>query len=144
MAWFQDLAECDYFDPAVAPFLRAVGWLERGKPFPIGAVDRQVYAKLVELRKQPWQPIVTAGIHSCDLCLYEGEASGTANLFIPGKGVLYVCPELIVHSMNAHGYAPPAEFCAAVLACPPMGSMAYRQAILANGGRLLIQGMRSS
>jgi hypothetical protein len=58
-------------------------------------------------------------------------------LFIPGNGRIYVCPELIVHYMNAHGYAPPAEFCDAVLACPPMRSQQYFKELLANGGRRL-------
>lgn len=35
--------------------------------------------------------------------------------------------------MAAHGYAPPEAFCAAVLACPPMGSEDYLQAISRNG-----------
>jgi hypothetical protein len=32
--------------------------------------------------------------------------------------------------MNAHSYRPPEEFCAAVLACPPMRSMKYLKAML--------------
>jgi len=135
MAWFADFDECDYFGSAAAPHLRAIGWLQRGKSFPTGTVDRQVFDKLVEFRTESWQPIMTCGLHSCDLCVYEGEALGVNNLLIPGKGFLFVCPELIVHYMNAHGYAPPEEFRRAVLACPPMRSMDYLKAVLANGGR---------
>jgi hypothetical protein len=36
--------------------------------------------------------------------------------------------------MNAHHYRPPEAFCRAVLACPPMRTMAYRRALLAAGG----------
>jgi len=78
-----------------------------------------------------------AGRHDCDLCQFEGEASGANNLFIPGNGFLYVCPELIVHYVNAHGYSSPAEFCEALLRCPAMRSLDYLKAILANGGRQL-------
>jgi hypothetical protein len=130
MAWFADLSPCDYFGAECAHCLLAVGWLERGRPFPTGPVDPEVYARLVELLKDPWQPAISAGFHRCDLCLYEGE-TGERNLFIPAGGVVFVCPELIPHYMNAHGYRPPEEFCQAVLACPAMRSMPYFKALLA-------------
>jgi hypothetical protein len=141
MTWFPDLTECPYF-PVRVPALRAIGWLERGKAFPIGGVEPEVYAALLELSKNPWQPMVTLGWHDCDLCQYEVTARSCANVFVPGREVIYVCPELTTHYMNAHGYMPPEEFCQAVLACPPMGSRAYLSAILSNGGRLLVQESR--
>jgi hypothetical protein len=137
MAWYEDLAPCDYFGPAAAACLRAVGWLERGRPFLTGPVAAAVYARLVELVKDPWQPGIFMGFHRCDLCLYEG-ASGRRNLFIPAGGVAFVCPELVTHYMNAHAYQPPDEFCAAVLACPEMRSMPYLKALLA-AARPLVQ-----
>jgi hypothetical protein len=130
MAWFEDLAPCDYFGHECASCLRAVGWLERGRRVVTGPVAVEVYARLVELLKEPWQPGMFIGFHRCDLCLYEGP-SGTRNLFIPAREVAFVCPELIAHYMNAQGYRPPDEFCAAVLACPPMSSMPYLKALLA-------------
>jgi hypothetical protein len=139
MAWFEDLTECDYFGPHLADSLRAVGWLRRDRPYPTGETDVEVFAKLADLVRDPWQPVVAAGPHPCDLCLYESEASCSANLFVPGDGILYVCPTLIIHYMNAHRYAPPPAFCRAVLACPPMRSMAYRKSVLASGGRLLVR-----
>ncbi len=137
MAWFEDLAPCSYSGEQPARHLRAVGWLERGHPFPTGQVDRGVYARLVEFAKNPWQPVIAAGVHACDLCLYESEVKGVANLFVPAEDFLYVCPGLISHYMNAHAYAPPPEFCRAVLDCPPMKSMQYLRSVLACGGRLL-------
>jgi hypothetical protein len=131
MAWFGDLTKCSYFGDAFSPFLRAVGWLESGKPFPTGRLqDHQVFSKLVEFARDPWQPAVAAGVHECDLCLYKSEACGTKSLFFPSDDFAYVCPELAVHYMNAHAYCPPAEFCSAVLSCPPMRSNAYLKAIL--------------
>jgi len=115
MAWYADLEACSCFGERIAPILRAVGWLERGQWFPTGGIDAQVFARPVEMRKDQWQPIVAAGFHECDLCQYESEASGTRNLFIPRAGSLYVCPELIVHYINAHSYVPPTEFCEALL-----------------------------
>jgi hypothetical protein len=130
MASFDDLQPCNYFGDSFSRLLRAIGWLENGTPYATGSVDLRVFSKLVELQKDPWQPGVFMGVHGCDLCVYKSEASGTRNLFIPANGFAYVCPELIVHYMNAHAYAPPAEFCTAVLACPPMRSMQYLKALL--------------
>jgi len=74
-------------------------------------VEPEVYAVLLELSKNPWQPIVTLGWHDCDLCQYEVTARSCANVFVPGREVIYVCPELTTHYINAHGYMPPKEFC---------------------------------
>ncbi|MBA3468422.1 MAG: hypothetical protein H0T53_02145 [Herpetosiphonaceae bacterium] len=146
MAWYADLTPCTYFDgeqPHGAKLL-AVGWLERGHAYHHGMVDRVVRTKLVTLFRNPWQPTMFLGWHDCDLCqpprwpddFHDAEhtvSMGIANLFVPGTGVLYAAPSLILHSMAAHGYAPPEAFCAAVLACPPMGSEDYLQAISRNG-----------
>jgi len=56
-------------------------------------------------------------------------ALGFSNVFVPGEGRLYVAPSLILHYIAEHGYAPPQEFQAAVLACPPMGSAEYLAAV---------------
>jgi hypothetical protein len=138
MTWFQDLTQCIYFGDEVGSSLLAIGWLERDKTFPTGLVDSLVYSRLCEFRIKPWQPMVSMGFHVCSLCWYEG-ATGSSNVFIPGNGIVFVCPELIVHYMDAHGYAPPQEFCEAVLACPSMHSMQYLKKILANGGRSLVR-----
>ncbi len=89
------------------------------------------------------QPGIFTGIHCCDLCLYEGDSAGVKNVFIPGDGVVFVCPELIAHYMNAHWYRPPDEFCRAVLSCPAMRSVLYLKALLANGVRPLVQELTS-
>jgi hypothetical protein len=111
MAWFKDLSPCSYFGDECKSFLQSVGWLERDKSFATGPVDADVYARLVEFIKDPWQPRMFMGPHGCDLCQYESESSGFKNVFIPGNGTVFVCPELIVHYMNAHWYQPPKEFC---------------------------------
>ncbi len=140
MTWYADLSECDYFSPEAAKALRAVGWLERGRDYRTGEISAEVYSRLMELLRGPMQPVAIAGPHSCDLCRFSPEAHGAANLFVPGDGVLYVCPELITHYINAHGYAPPDEFCTAVMACPDTRSMDYKRLLLKNGGRVLIGG----
>ena len=138
MSWLADLSPCDYFGPQYAEQLLAIGWLERGHDFPRGEADRRIFDRLEDFRRDPWQPILAAGPHQCDLCTYEG-AFGTKNIFVPGAGKLFACPELITHYMNTHQYLPPEEFLSAVLACPPMKSMEYLKAVLANGGRILMK-----
>ena len=117
----------------------AVGWLERGRPYATGIVAAEVYEALIKMVVNPWQPVVSSGFHDCDLCNYESELRCSSTIFIPAKGQLFVSPTLITHYMNAHGYAPPAKFCEAVLTCPPMRSMDYLKSVLATGGRHLIQ-----
>lgn len=137
MGYYQDLSCCAEFDKTYE-FLRAVGWLDRDHPFETGAVDPAIYHKLIEFKNNPWQPFLACGYHECEICLYTGEMHGVNNLFIPGNGVVYTCPEMIVHYMNAHHYRPPDVFCEAVINCPPMRTVPYFKALLAAGARPLI------
>jgi hypothetical protein len=154
--WYEDLSLCDYFGPNDAGSLRAVGWLARGKPYPRGDVNEAVFEKLCELTQDPWSPVICCGIHPCDLCQFTGTSEATyqsagrtatpamgyrvsaggsgVSLFVPGNGVIYASPTNITHYIDAHGYCPPPEFCDAVIHCPPMRSVEYMKAILANGG----------
>lgn len=139
--------------PDLAPYsetmsanVLAVGWLGDGAPYAVGPVDQAVFAKLMQLLVEPWNPVKSMGFHMCELCRFTGGSLsvsystdpgqqvtvqiGNRNLFIPSGGKLYVAPSSIVHYIDAHGYAPPPVFCAAVLACPPMGSMEYRMDLL--------------
>jgi len=136
--WIADLEPWSLFADNFSEAMRAVGWIERDHDFPIGTVDIEVFQRLTELLLDPWQPFVSMGCHECQLCLYRGP-SGNRNLFVPSQGIVFVCPELITHYMNAHGYRPPSEFCRAVMNCPPMRSLAYFRELLANGGRSLVQ-----
>jgi hypothetical protein len=63
--------------------------------------------------------------------------SSTVDLWVPGNGFLWCCPTSITHYVDVHGFCPPSDFCEAVLRCPPMRSMDYMKALLANGGREL-------
>ncbi len=140
MTWFADLAPCGYF---VAPQVtRAVGWLERGHEFTIGATPLAVYDRLRELFVDAFQPVALGGAHVCDVCQFDG-AEGAANLWVPGDGFLYACPELIVHYIGAHSYHPPAEFQEAVLRCPDTHTTHYKREFLANGGRELMKALRA-
>jgi len=132
---YDDLTPLSYFGDELAAQLTAVGWLEHGQPYQRGEVAAPVLRKLSELLTKPWAPGYLMGFEECTFCEHErgrAEAFGCNNLYVPGDGFLYVMPELARHYITAHGYAPPAEFCAAVLACPPMGSEAYFAAFAAN------------
>ena len=137
MTYYPDLSACDFFFPSCPATLVAVGWLENGRPVPTGEVTEQVFERLLELLREPWGP-VTAGWHDCDLCVYRygpskmatnPNAVGFRNVFVPGDAKIYLAPELILHYIDQHGYAPPSEFQQAVLDCPTMRSIEYLRAI---------------
>lgn len=132
-----DLSPYDADDQSLAP-LKAVGWLDRGHEYPTGSIDPAFIGRLKELLASPFQPFAAFGLHECTLCQFDGP-KGSANLYVPGDGVVFVMPELALHFMAAHHYRPPGAFQAAVMACPPMQSMAYKRALLANGGRSLVR-----
>jgi hypothetical protein len=137
MTVFADLEPCTYFGDDAARVLRSVGWIgEQG--FPSGRIDVSVYRRLVDLFADAFQPVIAAGMHACSVCQFEPEASGGRNLFVPTTDVVYVCPELVLHYINAHHYAPPREFCAAVMTCPHTRSMDYKKRLLAAGGKVLL------
>jgi hypothetical protein len=136
MSYFADLTpwRCFGYDRLIA-----VGWLDSKQPYPRGAVDPAFLTKLKQLFTGTWQPIHSLGPHTCTLCprlRLARRPTGARTLFIPGHGFLYVAPDLIVHYIEAHGYAPPSEVIAAVLGCPEIDSAAYRKAIEANGPRV--------
>ena len=137
MTWFADLAPCQYFGAAGGSDLLAVGWLDSEFNFPKGEISVEVYRRLVMLTADCWQPAATAGLHKCNFCQFDGEASGNNNLFIPAKGILYVCSQLITHYINAHHYQPPEEFRSAVLQCPDTRTIEYKKLLLAGPGRKL-------
>lgn len=153
--YFPDLSPCTYCGPEAAHKLLAVGWLDKRRKFSRGPVDREVFVRLVALLQNPWEPVAFMGWHECPFCRYStGPVSfrlenttlqlGIRNLFIPADGNIFVAPSLILHYIDCHDYAPPMQFCEALLRCPPMRSMAYMKAILANGGRELGGGQESA
>ena len=138
MTFFADL------EPYGDPQLLAVGWLEAGHDYQSGVVSETLFSKLVQLFADPWQPVATAGFHQCSLCqfasgprtlTFQGQtvSLGAANLFVPGDGVIYVAPSVMLHYIDAHSYAPPQDFQAAAMACPGSRGMAYMMALRANG-----------
>lgn len=137
MAGIADLSRCDYI-PLPGINLLAIGWLSRGDDYPRGEVSQAFFEKLKELCRSPWEPVASAGLHSCDVCQFDG-VRFYSNVYIPYQGNIYVAPVGIVHYIAVHWYKPPEIFIQAVMACPDMNSMEYKKAILANGGRELVK-----
>ena len=137
MKHLKSYEKCNYF-PFDCENLIAIGWLSEESKFTNASVSNDFYDKLCDLVKDPWQPVVSMGIHLCELCQFNPPGF-SKNIFIPHEGKIYVCPEAIVHYIAAHWYKPPQIFIDAVMNCPEMRSMEYKKAILANGGRGLIK-----
>jgi hypothetical protein len=136
MTTIKDLEPCRYF-PVECDALIAVGWLGTDAAFETGPVSEQLFSKLKDLCSDPWQPVVSFGLHVCELCQFDAPAF-SSNVFVPYHGKIYVAPVAIVHYIAAHWYRPPQIFVDAVVACPPIRSIDDKKAILANGGRSLV------
>lgn len=118
--------------------LVGIGWCTQSSDLTTDRPQLSVefFSKMVDLSMDPWQPLVAAGPHFCEFCLYTRGPSqihyngkdveiGVNNVFIPGDDFVFVAPSLILHYMDSHGYHPPPEFQEAVLRCPKMKSAAY-------------------
>lgn len=137
MAVIEELSPFGYL-PIPSDNLLAVGWLSLESGFDRGSVTREFFEKFKVLCSNPWQPVVAAGKHNCDLCQFEAPGFAS-NVFIPHNGYIYVAPVATLHYIAAHWYRPPEVFVRAVMECPTMNSMEYKKALLANGGRSLVK-----
>jgi hypothetical protein len=132
--YIPDLA-CRYYNRKKSDNqVTAIGWLEGDQPFTHGIVSATIFEKLVAVCRTDHMVGMYMGYHECTICpkqeiqYYEGMEFplGNRNYVIPGQGdTVYHFPDLILHYIRDHGYAPPAEFCAAVEACPDPESAEY-------------------
>jgi len=131
--YFADLSPYTYL-PSEAGSLPAlnVGWLERGQPFPRGAVTEEFLDRLFAACRSP--VAATRGFHVCSLCPPPSggvprpatirragveQSVGSAEIRVRGgDGRVYAAPTLVYHYVEAHRYLPPQEFVAAVIASP--------------------------
>jgi hypothetical protein len=117
----------------------AVGWLHPDYPFSKGEVPTDFVSRLRQFTSRWGDSVdalnwgVAAGIHTCEFC-GKVHASGTFGV-MTSRQVYYV-PEMIGHYIEAHSYAPPAEFIAAVMACPIPGTLEYNRVADAFASRL--------
>jgi hypothetical protein len=110
----------------------ATGWLHPDHSFPQGTVPPEFLARLREFARQ-WGSSIEAlgwgaagGYHTCEFC---GKAWGSGTIGVPAGDRLFYIPEMIAHYVEQHEYAPPAEFIAAVLACPLPDTPEYKLAV---------------
>jgi len=123
--------------------IRPVGYLARKHPFTKGRTSWAFIDCLVALVKQPL--LGSLGYHNCDLAwcgltigrfgatkfLHKGRviSLGHTEIVVPGDGVVYQAPSLILHYIRWHRYLPPPCFIQAVLNCPEPGSQEYFAAL---------------
>ncbi|MET9520042.1 hypothetical protein [Streptomyces sp. NPDC002994] len=101
-----------------------VGWLARVRPYAKGDPPPQLVETLKQMQRTH-RVQQTRGYHFCPWCAArllgllgarDNCPRGSAEIRVIGEGVVYAAPELIAHYVEAHNYAPPAEFVRAVLA----------------------------
>ncbi len=149
--WFEDGGRRAYC--CAGDYVRAVGWLSKDRPFPIGDTPEAVIGRLREFVMKSGRTavdvvtgvavpeagetattasvgfwlfkVLSPGVHTCEFC---DNCHGAYNFGIPAGDLLWVAPEMIVHYIAEHRYQPPAEFLAALERCPMPGSGEYREA----------------
>lgn len=142
MAWFADLSPCTYFTSVDQNVVLAVGWLEKGHTFPKGRPGDDVVGRLRELHSRVWSFSLYRGFHQCQFCR-QRDAVSNSSIVVPGNGVIYASPTLLLHYIETHSYVPPEVFSDAVLRCPDPGTSEFKDVFLNNGGRELLFWMHS-
>ncbi len=139
--YFKDFTPCEYFDTgAWRCRLMAIGWIERGKPYTVGATVARAIERIPSLREDfrlAFPAHSFRGLHTCSICSAQEPASPSldqshVNLFIPHRGFVFVAPGRVDHSIETHAYQPPESFIAALLDCPSPLGVEYRAAIRAS------------
>jgi hypothetical protein len=154
MPYLSDGSPCSAVPGGAKHSLVAIGWLDADHPFSTGAISEEGFRGICAHLTSPWEPpFATAGYHHCNFCQFGTSASefrgyrfssrSSSELFIPTGSRIFVSPVSIAHYIAAHRYLPPAEFIAAVLACPPQGSVAYLKLLLDSGGRSWLKAVQT-
>jgi hypothetical protein len=85
---------------------RSIGWLGDHVPYQ-GTVGPAAMAAIRYFRTAHRRGDPFLGIHRCEICK---QAIGRQEFFIDLDGVRYILPQMVVHYIEDHGYAPPNEF----------------------------------
>ena len=126
MTWYPDLGQSTMV--ADGEHVRAIGWLSPRHAFTKGEVPAEFLSRLQDFAKDCFESTealgwgIFLGVHCCDFC---GQSMAGGNFGVPQGEVLFVCPEMLPHYIEAHGYRPPDEFIAAVLASPLPATAEY-------------------
>lgn len=119
--YFPDLSLYDYELPAPLARVYNVGWLSVSHDYARGSVAPDEYRRLLDLAARI-RTNQMRGYHYCDLCephedptKLDGSWLGSAELWVRNRhGDVHAAPDLVLHYIAAHGYAPPPEFWDAV------------------------------
>jgi hypothetical protein len=115
VAFFHDLTPYTYFHPEEeAPGTINIGWLDRVHAFPTGETNEAFRINLEILCQ--WRVKQTRGFHRCSFCKGRERPASSSEMRVAGNGKTYAAPSLVYHYVVEHGYLPPDEFIAAVLA----------------------------
>lgn len=119
----------------------AIGWLHPKHPYPRGSAPSDFVARLVQFARN-WGDSIHAlgwgaagGFHECEFCTKPlasrvfGNDIASGTFGVPSRERIYYCPQMIAHYVIEHGYLPPADFIAAVVASPVPGTPEYRAAV---------------
>ena len=106
----------------------SVGWLHPDFEFSKGAVPADFLVRIKEFSEKCGPSIEALGLgaaggyYPCQFC----RNFATTGIFgVPDGERIFFAPKMIAHYIEEHNYAPPAEFIAAVLACPLPGTKDY-------------------
>ena len=124
---FVDLTPYEYSAKRSIVHVYNIGWIEDAGQCRIGLTDPQV-SFILEYYYTDLIANLTRGHHGCALCgsreprlVYEDRRIilGAAELWIPSEqGKIFAAPDLVIHYLRDHSYAPPDEFIVAVLRLP--------------------------
>jgi hypothetical protein len=113
--------------------VRAFGWIEPCYPYTKGPVTTEFLARLKEFASRSVQSTADAGLilfAGSYTCKFKGcGKEGRLNFGVPAGDLLFVAPEMVVHYIEQHGYAPPREFINAVMVAPLPGTPEYWTAV---------------
>jgi hypothetical protein len=130
MGVFEDLTPYTY---SQGEAMLNVGWLGPRLPFSVGQVDSEVLSRIAWLCLHETVEQVR-GTYDCELCppapVQDGVEAyltqegvkpcllGSSEIRVPGDGVVYAAPSLVLHYLVDHDYLPPAVFLRAVEKLP--------------------------
>jgi hypothetical protein len=115
--YYPDLSTYEYPHGRRIPGVRNVGWLDTTHDFPRGQVSQEVLARLRWLSSER-RVAQTRGYHYCPFCPSSpiDPEHGSAEIWVPDNRAdgFFAAPELLVHYVAEHSYAPPGVFIEAV------------------------------
>jgi hypothetical protein len=124
VSYFEDLTPYTYLHPEEEqPGTVNIGWLDPGHTFPTGETGEAFRAKLRGICQHRVKR--TRGFLSCYFCKGRNRPHSSAEIRVVGVNRVYAAPEMVGHYVEAHGYRPPDEFIAAVLAWDPSQSSPF-------------------